>query len=159
MRISSKLVEFFVAAIGVCVFRCGDLGCRTFLIFGERTRQGGIMENCEQDTEQPLDEERARALMKKISSAPKFKRFRRAMHFVAVTEARRMGVSLTVLAILPKSIHYKIGMNRVFREYGNDKRIPYPEVDTLYELVRSRLVKHFIMDRYIQHREERKQEK
>ena len=159
MRIPSKLVEFFVAAIGVCVFRCGDLGCRTFLILGERTRRWRIMDNCKQDEKKPLDEARAREIMKKLKATPEFKRFRRAMTLMIATEARRMGVSRAIVAILPKSRRYRIGMNRVFREYGNDTHIPYPDVDSLYERVRSRLVKHFIIDRYIKHLEERKQEK
>jgi len=38
------------------------------------------------------------------------------------------------------SRHYKIRMNRVFREYGGIKRIPYPEVDNLFEIIRSKIV-------------------
>ena len=117
------------------------------------------MDNGKQDEKKPLDEARARALLREWASAPEVKRFKRAMHLVTVTEAHQMGVSLMVLSILPKSRRYKIRMNRVFREYGNDTYIPYPDVDSLYERVRSRMVKHFIIDRYIKHLEERKQEK
>lgn len=38
------------------------------------------------------------------------------------------------------SRRYKIRMNRVFREYGGIKRIPYPEVDNLFERIRSKII-------------------
>ena len=38
------------------------------------------------------------------------------------------------------SHRYKIRINRVFREYGGIKRIPYPEVDNLFERIRSKIV-------------------
>ena len=42
------------------------------------------------------------------------------------------------------SRRYKIRMNRVFREYGGLKRIPYPEVDNLFERIRSKVVEIYL---------------
>ena len=37
-EITSKIVKFCVATIGVCVFRCDGFGCRTFLLFRQIKR-------------------------------------------------------------------------------------------------------------------------
>lgn len=39
------------------------------------------------------------------------------------------------------SDRFKIRMNRVFREQAGIKNIPHPEVDNLYERVRSRIIR------------------
>lgn len=40
---------------------------------------------------------------------------------------------------------FKKKMNRVFREYAGIKEIPHPEVDNLYEKIRSGIVRSFIL--------------
>lgn len=42
---------------------------------------------------------------------------------------------------------HKINMNRIFREYGGCKWIPYPEVDNLFERIRSKVVACWIRRR------------
>ena len=39
------------------------------------------------------------------------------------------------------SVWFRRRMNRVFREQGGIKDIPHPEVDTVYERIRSRIVR------------------
>ncbi|MBQ9079475.1 MAG: hypothetical protein IJY27_00190 [Clostridia bacterium] len=38
------------------------------------------------------------------------------------------------------TVHYRRGINRIMRENGQIKRIPYPEVDNIFERVRSRIM-------------------
>ena len=43
------------------------------------------------------------------------------------------------------SDRFKIRMNRVFRERAGIKNIPHPEVDNLYERVRSCILRAFLL--------------
>ena len=43
---------------------------------------------------------------------------------------------------------FKIKMNRIFREYAGIKKVPHPEVDNLYERIRSRIVRVFFLIKY-----------
>ena len=40
---------------------------------------------------------------------------------------------------------FERNMNRIFRERMGIKKIPHPQVDTLYERVRSKIVRFFII--------------
>ena len=40
---------------------------------------------------------------------------------------------------------FKIRMNRVFREQAGIKNIPHPEVDNLYERVRSGIIRVYLL--------------
>ena len=40
---------------------------------------------------------------------------------------------------------FKIRMNRVFREQAGIKKIPHPEVDNLYERVRSGIIRTYLL--------------
>lgn len=44
-----------------------------------------------------------------------------------------------------KSVWFRRRMNRLFRERCGIKEIPHPEVDTVYERVRSRIVRFFMV--------------
>jgi len=48
------------------------------------------------------------------------------------------------------SNQFKIKMNRLFREQAGIKNIPHPEVDNLYERVRSSIIRAYLIieDRY-----------
>ena len=43
------------------------------------------------------------------------------------------------------SDRFKIRMNRIFREQAGIKKIPHPEVDNLYERVRSNIIRAFLL--------------
>ena len=43
------------------------------------------------------------------------------------------------------SDRFKIRMNRVFREQAGIKKIPHPEVDNLYERVRSGIIRTYLL--------------
>lgn len=43
------------------------------------------------------------------------------------------------------SDRFKIRMNRIFREQAGIKKIPHPEVDNLYERVRSSIIRAFLL--------------
>ena len=43
------------------------------------------------------------------------------------------------------SDRFKIRMNRVFRERAGIKNIPHPEVDNLYERVRSGIIRTYLL--------------
>ena len=43
------------------------------------------------------------------------------------------------------SDRFKIRMNRVFRERAGIKNIPHPEVDNLYERVRSSIIRTYLL--------------
>ena len=51
------------------------------------------------------------------------------------------------------SDRFKIRMNRVFREQAGIKKIPHPEVDNLYERVRSGIIRTYLL---IAHRLQKK---
>ena len=40
---------------------------------------------------------------------------------------------------------FKIRMNRVFREQAGIKKIPHPDVDNLYERVRSGIIRTYLL--------------
>lgn len=46
------------------------------------------------------------------------------------------------------SDNFKLRMNRMFREQAGIKRIPYPEVDTWFERVRSAFVRRILLFRH-----------
>lgn len=46
------------------------------------------------------------------------------------------------------SDQFKIKMNRLFREQAGIKNIPHPEVDNLYERVRSSIVRAYLIIEY-----------
>lgn len=50
------------------------------------------------------------------------------------------------------SRRYKIRINRVFREYGEVTRIPYPEVDNLFERIRSKIVGIYLRGKSKEHK-------
>lgn len=43
------------------------------------------------------------------------------------------------------SDRFKIRMNRIFREQAGIKNIPHPEVDNLYERVRSGIIRIYLL--------------
>ena len=43
---------------------------------------------------------------------------------------------------------FKIKMNRIFREYAGIKKVPHPEVDNLYERIRSGIIRIFFLIKY-----------
>lgn len=43
------------------------------------------------------------------------------------------------------SDRFKLKMNRVFREQAGIKNIPHPEVDNLYERIRSSIIRVFLL--------------
>ena len=43
------------------------------------------------------------------------------------------------------SDRFKIRINRIFREQAGIKKIPHPEVDNLYERVRSCIIRAFLL--------------
>ena len=54
------------------------------------------------------------------------------------------------------SDRFKIRMNRIFREQAGIKNIPHPEVDNLYERVRSGIIRTYL---FMAHRLKKKIQK
>ena len=46
------------------------------------------------------------------------------------------------------SDRFKVKMNRLFREQVGTNKIPHPEVDNLYERIRSGLIRIFLLMRH-----------
>lgn len=56
----------------------------------------------------------------------------------------------------PLSKRHKIRMNRLFRERVGGSFIPFPEVDNLYEMVRSKLIKKLKIHKFVDRCKQRK---
>ncbi len=54
---------------------------------------------------------------------------------------------------------HRIRMNRWFREQVGGFRIPFPEVDNLYERIRSKLVVKLKINEFIEHRKKERRKK
>ena len=52
------------------------------------------------------------------------------------------------------SRRHKIRMNRIFREHGGMRWIPYPEVDNLFEKIRSKIVRRSLLKKKNEHKNE-----
>ena len=82
----------------------------------------------------------------------------------ALAEAMERKISIeeeklnTAPSIQPSKRH-KIRMNRIFRERVGGSFLPFPEVDNLYEKIRSKLVIKFKINELRDRREERKRKK
>ena len=59
----------------------------------------------------------------------------------------------------PRSKRYKIRMNRLFRERVGGTFLPFPEVDTPYERMRSRFIIKFKINEASDRREKRRRER
>lgn len=86
-----------------------------------------------------------------IFEHPKFKE---ALRFCVEEEIKEIDeiIAQTTPQEIEFSHKHKIQMNRLFREtVGAKERIPYPEVDTKFERIRSSFVRRFniIKDRFI----------
>ena len=57
--------------------------------------------------------------------------------------------------IFPPSKRHRIRMNRIFRERVGGVFLPFPEVDNIYERIRSWLVIKFNINEFLDRREER----
>jgi len=70
----------------------------------------------------------------------------RACHKIAEEDAREFdGIKEENVEFSDK---FKLRMNRIFREQGGIKRIPYPEVDTWFERLRSALRRKILIYRH-----------
>ena len=63
------------------------------------------------------------------------------------------------MKIPPYSKHHKIRMNRLFRERVGGSFLPFPEVDNLYERLRSKLIKKLKKRGFPHYRKEPKRKK
>ena len=61
--------------------------------------------------------------------------------------------------ILPPSKRHKKRMNRLFRERVGGDFLPFPEVDSIYERVRSKIVVKLKINEFCDNRKRRKREK
>ena len=66
--------------------------------------------------------------------------FKRALSEAIESKIRKIEEETKDMTIPPPSRRHKIRMNRLFRERARSAFLPFPEVDNLYERVRSRLV-------------------
>ncbi len=110
---TSLLVKFCVATIGVCVFRCGNFGCRTF-IFAKLTDTGGKMSNYSKNAKQSENREL----------------FKRAIEEGLALKISEIEEELQREEPVPISREHKIKMNNLFREHVGGSFLPFPEENT-----------------------------
>jgi hypothetical protein len=66
--------------------------------------------------------------------------WKQALSEAVKAEARNMEEENEDMALPPLSKRHRIQMNRLFREQVGNTFLPYPEVDSLYERMRSKLI-------------------
>ena len=81
--------------------------------------------------------------------------FKRALAEAIELKMREEEEKFDDIEITPPSKRHKIRMNRLVRERARGSYIPFPEVDNLYERVRSKLVIKLKINKFLDHREKR----
>ena len=82
--------------------------------------------------------------------------FRRALSDAAELEIRKTEEEIKDIEVPPPSKRHKIRMNRVFRERVGGSFLPFPEEDSLYERVRSKLVIKLKINEFLDRRKKRR---
>ncbi len=82
--------------------------------------------------------------------------FRRALVEVADAQIRQLEEKIKDIELPPPSRRHKIRMNRLLRERCGSSRLPFPEVDNLYERVRSKIVVKLKINEFLDHCKERR---
>ena len=82
--------------------------------------------------------------------------FRRALSDAAEMEIRKTEEEIKDIEVPPPSKRHKIRMNRVFRERVGGSFLPFPEEDSLYERVRSKLVIKLRINEFLDRRKKRR---
>lgn len=95
----------------------------------------------------------------RISREENIALFKRALAEAMEEKNRESEEELKDEELSAPSKRHKIRMNRIFRERVGGSYIPYPEVDCLFERARSRIVKIFKINEFLDRREERKRDK
>ena len=82
--------------------------------------------------------------------------FKRALSEVMALKLRKTKEEIKDMEMPPPSRRYKIRMNRLFRERVGGSFLPFPEENTLYERVRSKLIVKLKINEFLDRREERR---
>ncbi len=82
--------------------------------------------------------------------------FERALSEASDSHFRKMEEETKDSEMPPPSKRFKIRMNRLFRERVGGSFLPFPEEDTLYERIRSKLVIKLKINEYLDRRKERR---
>ena len=82
--------------------------------------------------------------------------FKRALFDAADSEICKLEEETENMEITPSSKQHKRRMNRLFRERVGGAFLPFPEVDNLYERVRSKLVIKLKMNEFFDRRKKHK---
>ena len=82
--------------------------------------------------------------------------FKRALFDAADSEICKLEEETENMEITPSSKQHKRRMNRLFRERVGGVFLPFPEVDNLYERVRSKLVIKLKMNEFFDRRKKHK---
>ena len=82
--------------------------------------------------------------------------FKRALSEAVNSKISKIEAEIDDTDVPLPSKRHKIRMNRFFRERVGGSFLPFPEVDNLYERVRSRLVIKLKINEFIDRRKERK---
>ena len=81
--------------------------------------------------------------------------FIRALSDAGESKIKRMDEEIKDMEMPPMSKRHKIRMNRIIRERTGGAFLPFPEVDNLYERIRSKLVKKLKINEFRDRRESR----
>ena len=84
--------------------------------------------------------------------------FKRAIMEAMELKFKKWQEAEEAVELPPPSKRYRRCMNRIFREHVGAS-IPFPEVDNLYERIRSRLVIKLKINEFLDRREARRREK
>ena len=85
--------------------------------------------------------------------------FKRALFDAMDSEIREVQEKIKDIEMPPPSKRHKIRMNRLFRERVGGSFIPFPEVDTIYERVRSHFIIKFKINEISDRRKKRRRTK
>ena len=128
-----------LATIGVCVFCAVYFGSRTFLILKDFTDMGEKTSNYSQTTSQDTENVNEEDFTDGTSNE-NYELFKRALSEAVAAKISSIEKEVENMDLPPPTRRHKIRMNRLFRERIGSSFLPFPEVDNLYERVRSRVV-------------------
>ena len=84
--------------------------------------------------------------------------FKRALSDAVDLQIRKIEEEIKDIEVPPLSKRHKIQMNRLFRERAGGSFLPFPEEDTLYERLRSKLIIKLKIHEFFDRRKKRKRE-
>ena len=81
---------------------------------------------------------------------------KRALSEVMETRIRKIEEETKDMDLPPHSRRHKIRMNRLFRERVGSSNLPFPEVDNIYERIRSKIVIKLKINEFLDRRKNRR---